>query len=249
MIEKTSEAAVDTRGHGPKETGMQRSAGDPLVIALIVLTFTTGLIDAASYIGLGRVFVANMTGNVVLLGFAVADVPGLSVMRSLLSLAGFLLGAAAGGRLETVLAGDNRRKWLFIVGIVETVLIVGAAFASFGFDIDAAVPVERLYVMIVLTAIAMGLRNATVRSLRVADLTTTVLTLTLTGLAADSSLAGGDSPRVGRRIFSVIVLFAGAAAGAFLLRYGLALPLFVTAACVLATSAAYAGMACAGKNK
>jgi hypothetical protein len=103
--------------------------------------------------------------------------------------------------------------------------------------------------MIVLTAIAMGLRNATVRSLRVPDLTTTVLTLTLTGLAADSPVAGGNSPRALRRVLSVFVLFAGAVIGASLLRYGLALPLFVTAACVLGTSAAYAGMAGSTKNK
>jgi hypothetical protein len=88
----------------------------------------------------------------------------------------------------------------------------------------------------------MGLRNATARSLQVPDLTTTVVTLTLTGLAADSSLGGGNSPRLMRRIASVIVLFAGAATGAFLLRYGLALPLFTTAACVLGTSSAYAAI-------
>ena len=108
---------------------------------------------------------------------------------------------------------------------------------------EAGTPVDRVYAMIVLTALAMGLRNATVRSLKVPDLTTTVLTLTLTGLAADSPLAGGGSPRAPRRLVSVVVLFAGAAAGAFLLRYGLALPLFITAACVLGTSAAYVGMA------
>ena len=79
----------------------------------------------------------------------------------------------------------------------------------------------------------MGLRNATVRRLAVPDLTTTVLTLTLTGLAADSSLAGGNNPRPLRRIFSVVAMFAGAAIGAILLRYGLALPLVVTGVCVL----------------
>lgn len=68
--------------------------------------------------------------------------------------------------------------------------------------------------MIVLTAIAMGLRNATVRKLAVADMTTTVLTLTLTGIAADSSLAGGTNPRWARRLASVIAMFAGAALGA-----------------------------------
>jgi uncharacterized membrane protein YoaK (UPF0700 family) len=212
----------------------------PLVVALVVLTFTTGLIDAVSYIGLGRVFVANMTGNVVLLGFAVTGVPGLSAIRSLLSLIGFLVGAAAGGRLETVLGGRNRRKWLLSVSVVETVLILAAAVASSEYNIDTGTPLARVYAMIVLTGIAMGLRNATVRSLKVPDLTTTVLTLTLTGLAADSLFGGGSSPRTLRRFVSVLVLFSGAATGAFLLRYGLALPLAVTAACVLGTSAAYA---------
>jgi uncharacterized membrane protein YoaK (UPF0700 family) len=219
---------------------MAEKRDKPLIFALVALTFTTGLVDAVSYISLGRVFIANMTGNVVLLGFAVAGISGLSVTRALLSLIGFLLGAAVGGRLQTVLAGEHRRKWLLSVGIAETALIVAAGLASFGYDIHAVTPVNRLYAMIILTAIAMGLRNATVRSLKVPDLTTTVVTLTLTGLAADSLLGGGNNPRAGRRIFSVVVLFAGAAVGAFLLRYGLALPLFVTAACVLGTSAAYA---------
>jgi uncharacterized membrane protein YoaK (UPF0700 family) len=215
---------------------------------LLALTFSTGLIDAASYIGLGRVFVANMTGNIVFLGFAITGVQGLSVTRSLLSLVGFLLGAAAGGRLENVLGGRNRRKWLLSVGVVETILILAAALASFEFDSATGTPVDRLHAMILLIAIAMGLRNATVRSLRVPDLSTTVVTLTLTGLAADSSIVGGDSPRLGRRIVSVAVLFAGAALGAFLLRYGLPLPLFVTAGCVLATSTAYAFTASASRN-
>jgi uncharacterized membrane protein YoaK (UPF0700 family) len=215
---------------------------------LLALTFSTGLIDAASYIGLGRVFVANMTGNIVFLGFAITGVQGLSVTRSLLSLVGFLLGAAAGGRLQTVLAGRNRRKWLLSVGVVETILILAAALASIEFDSGSGTPVDRLYAIILLIAIAMGLRNATVRSLRVPDLSTTVVTLTLTGLAADSSLVGGDSPRLGRRIVSVVVLFAGAALGAFLLRYGLPLPLFVTAGCVFVTSTAYAFTASASRN-
>ena len=89
----------------------------------------------------------------------------------------------------------------------------------------------------------MGLRNATVRQLGVADITTTVLTLTLTGLAADSSVAGGSNPRPGSSHFFLISLFVGALSGAYLLRYGVALPLFVTGACVLLTTAAYAAIA------
>lgn len=86
----------------------------------------------------------------------------------------------------------------------------------------------------------MGLRNATVRRLAVPDMTTTVLTLTLTGLAADSSPAGGDNPRLGRRVASVLPMFGGALLGALLLRRGLALPLVVSGVGVLVATAAYA---------
>lgn len=76
--------------------------------------------------------------------------------------------------------------------------------------------------------------------LAVPDMTTTVLTLTLTGLAADSSLAGGGNPRAGRRVASVLFIFAGAAVGALLLRHSLALPLVLSGACVLTASGVYA---------
>jgi uncharacterized membrane protein YoaK (UPF0700 family) len=214
-----------------------------LLVALMVLTFNTGLIDAVSYIGLGRVFVANMTGNVVLLAFAAAGVSGLSVTRALSSLAGFLIGATIGGKLGTSLAAGSRRRLILSAGILEALLIFAAAMSAIGFEMRSSAPAHQLYTMIVLTSLSMGLRNATVRQLGVADVTTTVLTLTLTGLAADSPVAGGSNPRPVRRIFSIIALFVGALSGAYLLRYGVALPLFVTGACVLFTTAAYAVIA------
>jgi uncharacterized membrane protein YoaK (UPF0700 family) len=76
-----------------------RSLRHPLARALLVLTFTTGLVDAVSFLGLGRVFTANMTGNVVLLGFGIAGSGGLPVLAPLVSLGSFLVGAAAGGVL------------------------------------------------------------------------------------------------------------------------------------------------------
>ena len=124
--------------------------------------------------------------------------------------------------------------------VSEALLLVGAAIASIGFDIGSATPPGRRYTMIVLTALAMGLRNATVRRLAVPDLTTTVLTLTLTAVAADSSVAGGDNPRIGRRVASVVLMFAGAAVGTLLLRRGLALPLIVGAVGLLVATVAYA---------
>src|SRR6516225_5702427 len=73
------------------------SVRHPLTRALLALTFTTGLVDAVSYLALGRVFTANMTGNVVLLGFGIAGSGGLPVVAPLVSLGAFLIGAGARG--------------------------------------------------------------------------------------------------------------------------------------------------------
>src|SRR5436190_22228978 len=72
------------------------------------------------------------------------------------------------------------------------------------------------YALIVLLALAMGLQNAAARLLAIPDLTTTVLTLTLTGLAADSTPAGGSNPRAGRRLLATGAMLLGAGIGAFL---------------------------------
>ena len=85
----------------------------------------------------------------------------------------------------------------------------------------------KTYLVIALTAVAMGLRNSVVRKLAVPDLTTTVLTLTIAGLAADSSLAGGDNPRWQRRGAAILAILCGAAAGASMVHYSVAVPLVV----------------------
>jgi uncharacterized membrane protein YoaK (UPF0700 family) len=192
--------------------------------ALLVLTVSTGLIDAVSYLALGHVFTANMTGNVVFLAFAVAGVPGLSIPRSAVSLGAFLAGAVAGGRLAARLGSGPQHRWLATAFGAEAVLLLCAALTGTRGALSA------LYGVIVLTALAMGVRNAAVRKIALPDLTTTVLTLTLTGLAADSALAGGANPRASRRAASVLSMFLGAAAGALLVRHSLVLPLVVSAA-------------------
>src|SRR3954452_8297477 len=78
----------------------------PLTRALLVLTFTTGLVDAVSYLGLGRVFTANMTGNIVFLGFGIAGRGGVPVVAPVVSLGTFLLGAG-GGRVLAERMGDR----------------------------------------------------------------------------------------------------------------------------------------------
>jgi len=215
-----------------------------LAALLVVLTITTGLIDAVSVLGLGRVFTANMTGNIVFLGFALARVPDFSARRSLAALAAFLVGALIGGRLGMRL-DHLRPRWLLSVAVIESSLLFAAALAASGYDSAALAPVGRLYTLIALTALAMGIRNATTRRLAVADFTTTVLTLTLTGLAADSWFAGGSNPRWARRVASVAAMLGGAAVGGVLVLRGggeLGLPLMLAGAITLiATVVAMAG--------
>ncbi len=198
----------------------ERSLRHPLNRALIVLTFTTGLVDAASYLGLGHVFTANMTGNVVFLGFGIAGAGGLPVVAPLVSLAAFVLGAAAGGRLVGRFAGADHLKLRRALAIETLALIVATALAAL---ITIQTDALSGYVVIALVAAAMGVRNATVRSVGAADLTTTVLTMTLTGLAADLGLGGDRREGSARRLTAVVAMLAGALAGALLLKTDLAL--------------------------
>jgi len=200
---------------------------------LLVLTFVTGIVDAVSVLGLGRVFTANMTGNVVFLGFAAAGVSEFSIARSLTALAAFLAGGVLGGRLGSRMAEPGRLRWLRTAAACEAALLVVAGLASIGFNLASAPLTLHLHALIVVTSVAMGLRNATVRRLAVPDLTTTVLTLTLTGIAADSSLARGKNPRFRYRAASVVFMFSGAVVGALLLRLGPAAPLLLSGLLVL----------------
>jgi len=208
----------------------------PLLWALGALTLVSGVVDAVSYLGLGRVFTANMTGNVVLLGFAAAGAPGFSVAASLASLGAFLVGAVGAGRLVRRL--PRRRLLLLTALAIEGGLVAIASVVAY-----AATTVTTgwaRFVVIVLLALGMGVRNSVIRRLAVPDVTTTVLTMTLTGLAADSSLAGGDNSRVGRRAGAGGAMMIGAFGGAWLyLRLGAGLPLTVAAATVLGTAAAF----------
>jgi uncharacterized membrane protein YoaK (UPF0700 family) len=185
----------------------------PLPAFLIVLTFVTGLVDAVSYLRLGHVFVANMTGNIVFLGFAIAGAPDFSIAASVVATAAFLVGALGGGRLGAR-TGQHRGRLLAIATYIK-VLLIAAAFAVSLMSRELA-PMPGQYALLILLALAMGLQNAVARRLGVPDLTTTVLTLTLTGLAADSTFAGGSNPRPGRRLAATLTMFLGAAVGAFL---------------------------------
>jgi len=217
------------------------SSAAPLPWLLLLLSVTTGLVDAISVLGLGKVFTANMTGNVVFLGFAAAGAPGFRIAPYLVAIAAFLVGAAVAGRTGKAHLDLSLRRWLITSALVEAALLWIAAGVAVGFDIASQSPDAALYAIIALTGLAMGFRNATIRQLKVPDLTTTVLTLTLTGLAADSGLAGGSNPNWARRLGGVAAIFAGAALGAVLVTStGLVIPLIVAGALVLAGTLACA---------
>jgi uncharacterized membrane protein YoaK (UPF0700 family) len=189
----------------------------PLPPLLLSMTLATGLVDAFSYLVLGHVFVANMTGNIVLLGFALAGTPGFSIAASVTALASFFAGALIGGRLGSRHSGHRGRlhssaaatQALFLAASVILAVLSGSPVTA-GYR----------YALIVVLGAAMGIQNAAARKLAVPDLTTTVLTLTITGIAADSALAGGPgSKAVGRRLIAVATMLAGAVTGAVLVRH------------------------------
>ena len=214
---------------------LQQRGHGPLPVLLLALTLVTGLVDAVSFFRLDHVFVANMTGYVLFLAFAVADARDFSIAASSLALASFLLGAAIGGRCANWF-GAHRGRYLAVV--------MGINIVAFGGSVIAAVvlpdtgDLATRYLLIALLGIAMGNQNAAARRLAVPDLNTTVLTLTLTALASESRLAGGTHPHPKWRLASVATMFSGAALGAALvLKVNTAAAVGLAFAIVLAVSA------------
>jgi uncharacterized membrane protein YoaK (UPF0700 family) len=206
-----------------------------LYLSLFILTFVSGLIDAASVLAMGHVFTANMTGNVVFLAFSFASVAGFSITRSGAALAAAFIGGIVAGNLDTRFPWRSRAKWLSVAGFLEALLVGAAALTAWKCSASLESDVT-LCAIIALTGIAMGLRNGTVRRLAVPDLTTTVLTMTVASLAFDSRLAGGLDARWHIRIASILCMFAGAFAGAILLRHSLVLVLSISALLTLMTA-------------
>lgn len=185
------------------------------LVLMLVLTFTTGIIDAVGYLGLDRVFIANMTGNVVILGMALAGGDDLPVAGPLLALGAFFAGALLGGRLTNSAPRDWARASTIafaVTGSVATILGVVAMIeppeegTPWGFTVTGVL------------AVAMGLQAAAARRIAVKDVTTVVVTSTLTGLAADSRLAQGNGENWARRLLAVVLILAGAAFGALILK-------------------------------
>jgi uncharacterized membrane protein YoaK (UPF0700 family) len=206
----------------------------PLMPLMIALTFLTGVVDAASYLKFGHVFVANMTGNLVFLGFALAGAAGLSAITSLVALGAFLVGAFLSGYLGARNA-EHRGRLLRAAGVTQFSLILAVLIVALA--VGEPLNSGTRYALLVPLALAMGVQNAAAQRLAVPELTTTVLTRTLTGLASEAGFIGGPGSKFGRRAVAVAAMLLGAVAGALLvLKVSIAAALAVAAAIAFAVA-------------
>ena len=185
------------------------------------------MLDAASFLGLGLIFVETMTGNILLLSFSLgvrgshgrfaSIFPGGTIVPYLAALAAFGLGAVAGGRLVRAEEPGRRAGFAIDGGLI------GIAALIIVFTHPGPANLAR-YPVIMTLALAMGIQNTLLRRWGIRDLATNLFTLTYTGLYADSPLGGGKNPRALRRAVSLAIFVISAATGAFLTRYGVLWP-------------------------
>lgn len=204
----------------------RRRLQPPLIVALYAITSICGLLDAACFLGLGRVFSEIMTGNLVYLAFSLGTIGTRGsgpILPYVSVLAFFMLGAVAGGRFLRLPAPLSDRRAGFAV---EWVALLAATVATA--ILHPGPEGGGRYVVTGILAFAMGIQNAMLRRWGVPNLATNVMTLTMTALIADSRLAGGPGTNAGRRAASLATFAISATLGAFLLRYGVLVPLVLS---------------------
>ncbi|HZR11335.1 MAG TPA: YoaK family protein [Myxococcales bacterium] len=199
------------------------SDGRRWVLSLLLLTFATGLVDAASVLGLGHVFTGNMTGNLLFVGFSLAGAHEVSIAASLLAVAGFIAGAAWGGR---IVHGKGRR--VVHRGFAIELTLLAAALAVLVFRRAAM----RDRILLVLLAAALGIQGSVARRAG-SEFSTVVLTSTLLRAATDTARKHARESTL-RRAAAIAAMVAGAVIGALLLHLGLAWPIFAAALIVAA---------------
>ena len=206
------------------------------VAGLLLLTFATGLVDAISVLRLGHVFVANMTGNVIFLGFWFVPHSGIDLAAAAVGFAGFVTGAVIGGRLARRLDSDVRRWLTFTLGAEVLVLLVLSGLAGAGVLHYQG---RGRLILILGLAMAFGSQSVAARRFGIPELTTTVLTATIVSIGMDSRLAGGYGEREKLRYAVVFTMCGGAAVGATLSLFVVAPVIALAALCVAAGLAVF----------
>jgi uncharacterized membrane protein YoaK (UPF0700 family) len=202
------------------------------VAALLLLTFATGLADAISILVLGHVFVANMTGNVIFLGFWLAPKTNIDLTAVSVALPTFVCTTIVSGRMSRHF-GERARPWITTVLATEIVLLVTLSILA-GTGVLHYHDNTKL-IMIGVLAVTFGLQHSSARQFGIQELSTTVLTSTIVSLGLDSRLAGGTGAREKLRFSVVFTMCAGALVGATMSRFVVA-PVFAVTAAVVATS-------------
>lgn len=181
---------------------------------LLLLTASTGAIDAVSYLSLDRVFTGNMTGNVLFIGFALVGVADIPLLNNIIALVGFVVGSILGGRL----VGRGHKEKLPISS--AWVLIVGGVIAiglGVFWVLVGDLPHTTILVTTFLLAAVMGAQVSAVKPVGNSDITTIVVTNTLANLARDSRLGGGKGQAWVHRLLAVVCMGVGAAIGAWII--------------------------------
>jgi uncharacterized membrane protein YoaK (UPF0700 family) len=197
-----------------------------MLVATIALTFVTGIVDAVGYLGLDRVFTGNMTGNIVILGMGVAGADELPVLGPAVALVAFTLGAfVAGLTLRSISGGWHGRMTVLL--LTGAVILCGLTATAVVLGDGPGVPAQ--VVMAAATAAVMGQQAMVARALAVKDMTTVVVTSTLASLAGETWVRAASGRVANRRAGAILVIFAGAVAGALLLRVHIAVPFALAA--------------------
>lgn len=190
--------------------------GHHFVAGLLLLTASTGCIDAVSYLALDRVFTGNMTGNVLFIGFSIVGAGTAPLLNNIIAIIGFVVGSMVGGRI----VGRSARTGLpwssrgILIG--GAVLILAAAIYWL---IVQSLSHPALLVVTAVLAFVMGAQVAAVKPVGNSDVTTIVVTNTLANLARDSRLAGGKGANWFPRIAAILAMGIGAAIGAAVDKY------------------------------
>jgi uncharacterized membrane protein YoaK (UPF0700 family) len=193
--------------------------------ATVVLTFVTGIVDAVGFLALDRVFTGNMTGNIVILGMGVAGADDLPVLGPAIALAAFTAAAFAAGLALRKARATRPPGWHHRVTVLLTlgaVTLTGLTFVAVWAGPHSAPAIE--IAMAAATAAVMGSQAVVARAVAVADMTTVVVTSTLALLAGETWTRGGKGVVFNRRLGAIVVIFAGALAGALLLKVHIAVP-------------------------
>ncbi len=207
-------------------------------LLLNALTVSSGAIDTISFLALGKVFTAFMTGNIVFLGLRVAGASGPGFAAILVSMAAFAVGVYVSSWIvkPSEVSGVWPRRVTVALGLS---LIAHAGFLAVWLASDGQPSTDVAHVLLGLWALPMGMQSAAVRRLHVEGVFTTAATATVIYLLDITSWSATVAER--RRLAGVLIsLFVGATAGGLLLVhapvYAPVLPFMITLV-VVATAA------------